>query len=238
MGRADAPDACAHGTCRRDRQDACHRGACPGSSSAPCALARHSPAVAVSDDWRAAFAYRGSRGLQGNQHPVRLLAFHGKRLAVPWLAGERGSRRKRRRAQGAAIQLWGSSSSMWLFSCVGSLVRTSLRWTYGSCSWRLADWTRLITIAARWPASAPNCARTSPPARHRLDCLPSAGTEQSRCHQLEFGIIAVAVLGDITGEPLPSKKPVWIGIGFSHHSVPSLSKTAIRAAGTTKAGPP
>lgn len=27
-------------------------------------------------------------------------------------------------------------------------------------------------------------------------------------------------------------------IGFSHHSVPSLSKTATRASGATKSGPP
>jgi hypothetical protein len=33
-------------------------------------------------------------------------------------------------------------------------------------------------------------------------------------------------------------KPSSIGIGFSHQSVPSLSKTAIRSAGGTKSGPP
>src|SRR6185295_18638884 len=33
---------------------------------------------------------------------------------------------------------------------------------------------------------------------------------------------------------LPNRNPVWIGIGFSHHSVPSLSKNAMRAAGGTK----
>ena len=30
-------------------------------------------------------------------------------------------------------------------------------------------------------------------------------------------------------------KSAWIGIGFSHHKVPSLSKTAIRSAGDTPA---
>ena len=33
-------------------------------------------------------------------------------------------------------------------------------------------------------------------------------------------------------------KPSSIGIGFSHQSVPSLSKIAIRSAGGTKSGPP
>jgi hypothetical protein len=32
-------------------------------------------------------------------------------------------------------------------------------------------------------------------------------------------------------------KSSWIGIGFSHQSVPSLSKTATRASGSTKSGP-
>ena len=32
-------------------------------------------------------------------------------------------------------------------------------------------------------------------------------------------------------------KASWIGIGFSHHSVPSLSKTATRSSTGTKSGP-
>src|SRR5262249_27235926 len=32
-------------------------------------------------------------------------------------------------------------------------------------------------------------------------------------------------------------KPSWIGIGFSHHSVPSLSKVAMRSATGTRSGP-
>ena len=33
-------------------------------------------------------------------------------------------------------------------------------------------------------------------------------------------------------------KPSSIGIGFSHHRVPSLSNTATRSSGATKSGPP
>jgi hypothetical protein len=33
-------------------------------------------------------------------------------------------------------------------------------------------------------------------------------------------------------------KSSWIGIGFSLHSVPSLSNTATRSAGSTKPSPP
>jgi hypothetical protein len=34
----------------------------------------------------------------------------------------------------------------------------------------------------------------------------------------------------------PSRSPVWIGLGFSRHNVPSLSNTAMRALGGTKSG--
>jgi hypothetical protein len=33
-------------------------------------------------------------------------------------------------------------------------------------------------------------------------------------------------------------KSNWMGIGFSHHSVPSLSNTATRSSGGTKSGEP
>src|SRR5688500_4896275 len=35
-----------------------------------------------------------------------------------------------------------------------------------------------------------------------------------------------------------SVNPSWIGSGFSHHSVPSLSKVAMRSAGAPKSRPP
>ena len=38
------------------------------------------------------------------------------------------------------------------FFCVGSRVSTSLRYEYGSCPFRRADWTKLITAAERWVA--------------------------------------------------------------------------------------
>ena len=57
------------------------------------------------------------------------------------------------RLQLAGRYLWGSSSSIQLFNCVGSRVSTSFRYAQGSCPLSLADCSRLITTAARSPAS-------------------------------------------------------------------------------------
>jgi len=63
-------------------------------------------------------------------------------------------RRCWRRPQPIGCQRCGSNSSIRLFMCVGSRVSTSLRYAHGSCPLSLADCTRLITTAARWPASS------------------------------------------------------------------------------------
>ncbi len=46
----------------------------------------------------------------------------------------------------------GSSSAMRLFGWVGRRLSTSLMYAHGSCPSMRADWIRLITAAARWPA--------------------------------------------------------------------------------------
>ena len=55
--------------------------------------------------------------------------------------------------QAPGCQLSGSNSSIRLLSCVGSRVSTSFRYAKGSCPHSLADCSRLITTAARSPAS-------------------------------------------------------------------------------------
>ena len=58
------------------------------------------------------------------------------------------------RDQSCGCQRCGSSSSIRLFMCIGNCVSTSLRKAHGSCPQSLTDCTRLITTAARWPASS------------------------------------------------------------------------------------
>jgi hypothetical protein len=57
------------------------------------------------------------------------------------------------RFQPAGRHLWGSNSSIRQFNCVGNRVSTSFRYAQGSCPLSLADCSRLITTAARSPAS-------------------------------------------------------------------------------------
>ena len=65
-------------------------------------------------------------------------------------------------------------------------------------------------------------------SQSRLSSAPQEVFTQTRCHEL-MNPLGVKFRESLDSEAHPSS----IGIGFSHHSVPSLSKTATRSAGGT-----